>query len=347
MAPIASSGNRVEMTLGASASTKMTLSADKGFPNPQLLTQSPEIVNWSGEGTESSENVVELSIEGSDKIDLPIWVKNMRRRTIDITVHPIALLKDDGTIDAPNFIPTQQQLDLFINRVFEEQMNVRCSITLLPIRNIAWDIADGRKAGASAHYQFPMFQQFSSDPNSSIPPPSTISVPGDEKFDVRSANRSPEQAAVIAATNGNAAHVHVYLIGGNSGMRLLRFTTAAESDQLALTVGESLGGFADVDNEPAICWVDAERRNGGDNATKEAVLWTIAHEIGHHYLGSGHPDEETGKAPLQGSDLSHRLMLSGASPLRRSPPGVQLVKAEWDEADIRVEEVGEFRIPPN
>ena len=209
------------------------------------------------------------------------------------------------------------------------------------------DIADGRVAGASPHYQFPMVGQFSSDPNSSIPPPSTISVPGDEKFDVLSSNRSPEQAAVIAATSGNSAHVHVYLIGGNSGMRLLRFTTAAESAQLALTVGESLGGFADVGNEPAICWVDAERRNGGDKATMEAVLWTIAHEIGHHFTGRGHPDELVGVAPLPGSDLSNRLMLSGDSPLHRNPRGVQLVKAEWDDADTRVEEVGRVRRTPN
>lgn len=194
-----------------------------------------------------------------------------------------------------------------------------------------------------------MVERFPPDPNPTLPPPpSTVSIPGDGKFGIYGGNRSPEQAAVIAATNGNAAHLHVYLIGGHSGkgMRIIEAASLEQSDGPAVVVAGPLKGYADEGNAP-VCWVDAERSEGGEDASVEGVLWTIAHEVGHHFVGLGHPDELTGVAPLEGSDLGNRLMLSGTSSLRKNPRGIQLVKREWDEADIRVEEIGESRIPPN
>lgn len=75
----------------------------------------------------------------------------------------------------------------------------------------------------------------------------------------------------------------------------------------------------------------------------ELVLNTVAHEIGHIMIGTGHPDETDsregyGPARLQGTEAlyPHRLMYSQPSAIL----GIQLVKAEWDkiEAWLKIEE---------
>ena len=340
MAPIAGE-NRVEMTLGASDSMNMTLSADKGFPSPQLLTKSPETVSWSGEGTQSAESVVELSVEGGDKIDLPIKVKNMEWRQLDIVVHPIALSTAGGGPEPPRFLPSQQEIEDYLNRVFKKQANVHCRVTLPPIKSVNWDIADGSQAGTSPHYSSAMVSEYPPDPNSGIAPPTSISAPGDRAFDILPSTRSPEQAAVIAATQDHSeGHIHVYLIGGCSKMRTITQASEEQSpDQFAFVAGGVIGGTHDYGRLTGECWVDANRVSSYGRADKNDVLYTIAHEIGHYVVGDGHPDEEDGVAPLSNTDRSNRLMLSGKSPLRKNPPGIQLVKKEWDEAEERVDKL--------
>lgn len=62
--------------------------------------------------------------------------------------------------------------------------------------------------------------------------------------------------------------------------------------------------------------------------TKENLMQTIAHEIGHVMMGYGHPNipSEPGPAPLDGTPTEERLMHS-------LEPGKRLVKAEWDTAE--------------
>ncbi len=62
----------------------------------------------------------------------------------------------------------------------------------------------------------------------------------------------------------------------------------------------------------------------------QQVMETIAHEVGHVMLGEGHPDENTGDAPLLGTDRSQRLMCTFVN---RAPGSKLLVKSEWDEAE--------------
>ena len=72
-------------------------------------------------------------------------------------------------------------------------------------------------------------------------------------------------------------------------------------------------------------------------------MHTIAHEIGHFIIGSGHPDEpailDQGPAPLNGTELSYRLMVSGRAESRKGRLGLQLVKAEWDAAESNLAEI--------
>ncbi len=103
-----------------------------------------------------------------------------------------------------------------------------------------------------------------------------------------------------------------------------------------LPSGLQIVGLVDRSNNGAI--VLAGRAKATDNdRTPEAVIRTIAHEIGHVIVGEGHPDgthiesdpTSRGVAPLDGTEHQYRLMCSGFA---RKPDAKLLVKAEWDAA---------------
>ncbi len=333
MTPVGGAGNRVEMTLGTSASMNMTLSADKGFPNPSLLTQSPKIVNWFGEGIKGSEHVIKASIEGSDEIVLPIWAKNMQARNLRVTVHPITLIKPDGTKDEPDFIPTKTELEDYLNRVFREQINTTCSVNLKNVREVAWDASQGTN-------------DLTQVPNTDYPlaflEPS-FPMPNDGILDLNQSGTYHEPKLITETdntgnpgSNENTGHIQVYLVGGSTAIRTLLISgnpNNPNDDNVYFRSSGFAKGIAFTGHtNPRRCWI-------ADSALQdpEAGMHTIAHEIGHFIVGSGHPDEpaiqDQGPAPLQGTGLSHRLMVSGRSESRKSRLGLQLVKAEWDAAE--------------
>jgi hypothetical protein len=93
------------------------------------------------------------------------------------------------------------------------------------------------------------------------------------------------------------------------------------------TAGFALGGLADrASNMGAVV-----TRDSGIQLSDQKINENIAHEIGHILIGEGHPDQNDGYAPLEGTDRSKRLMNSGNS---RVPGAKLLVKTEWDRAEI-------------
>lgn len=136
-------------------------------------------------------------------------------------------------------------------------------------------------------------------------------------LDVASATTSltPDQITIINACGGvdPDAHIHIFIIGSNAGL-------GAEGDK----------GVTHVAG--ATCWISGGKFAGYQ--TKQHVLETIGHEIGHIFFGIGHPDEELpipqGPAPLKGTHRANRLMCKGASFNSNSR---LIVKAEWDAAE--------------
>ena len=76
------------------------------------------------------------------------------------------------------------------------------------------------------------------------------------------------------------------------------------------------------------CWILGSKF--GKNRNKPYLLDTIAHEVGHVFVGDGHPDRNDGPAPLPGTRHICRLMCSGPNSDGSSR---LLVKGEWDEAE--------------
>jgi hypothetical protein len=92
-------------------------------------------------------------------------------------------------------------------------------------------------------------------------------------------------------------------------------------------------GFGMTFRPGKTCWILGSSHP--DNRNQDDILDTIAHEVGHVFVGPGHPDEPgehaiKGPAPLPGTHHDLRLMTTGVTPTTRSRA---LVKGEWDEAE--------------
>lgn len=107
------------------------------------------------------------------------------------------------------------------------------------------------------------------------------------------------------------SHINVFIIGKN---------------------GDLNGGSGGTTPSQATCWILGKPVNG--YASKNDLLATVGHEMGHVFFGEGHPNEVgpiKGKAPLAGTDHTKRLMCRGQ--LSNSSSRL-IVKAEWDTAEI-------------
>jgi hypothetical protein len=129
---------------------------------------------------------------------------------------------------------------------------------------------------------------------------------------------SPDQSTIMAELPADppetTANIRVLLIGSNSRLD---------------SGGTSLGL---TNRQARTCWVLA--RSGVGYRKKQDVLDSIGHEVGHVFVGYGHPSEsikgDHGRAPLPGTEHHLRLMTKGNN---SSTESRILVKGEWDEAE--------------
>lgn len=123
---------------------------------------------------------------------------------------------------------------------------------------------------------------------------------------------SSEQTLIADAVAATDADIRIFLVSSEGGL-------SSAGDAYGMTC-----------RAQATCWVLGSRVL--ENRTGEFVMHTIAHEIGHVFVGYGHPDQriQQGPAPLPGTRHSDRLMCSGRNITSKSRI---LVKGEWDEAE--------------
>ena len=130
-----------------------------------------------------------------------------------------------------------------------------------------------------------------------------------------------EQGKILkAAPTDETSNVRVFLIPG--GVRI-------DGDSWGLTNRLS-----------RTCWIMADPSNN-PKFIIPPIAQTIAHELGHILVGPGHPDQDTGPAPLPSTRHLERLMVGGKAVNPQIPiTGNRLVKAEWDAAErwMQIEE---------
>ena len=125
-------------------------------------------------------------------------------------------------------------------------------------------------------------------------------------------NHSADQTTIVNAFMGLRADadIHLFLVGTSS------------------VIAQGAKGFA-VPGQ-ATTWVFVASTGGGSYNDEDDVMVVAGHEIGHVFLGVGHPDNSSfpGVAPLAGTVHTRRLMYSTPDANSRL-----LVKKEWDKAE--------------
>jgi len=310
MAPIGST-NPVWFSTAAREDLHISLTCSTANPTSTILKEGSLEVIWSGLGNQTIDGEVKLQGVGI------AGVKTMKRREIDVYVHPIASAIPGKPIKDPYNVPTEAQLQAYLDRVFEKQLNVKLQVHIKPVRAVNWDIA-----GPDSY-------------PGTFAIPAQASQPGDGVLDVKGPSNTPEQLAILNSDSYEEG-IQVFLVGGTP------FRHISQGDPVMVGL-ERLAGIADTykgSNDVQMVWVNSDRIRAGADAESSnqlsvaGVMNTTAHEIGHLIIGPDHPDEGAGPAPLDNSDPTvhaYRLMCSGAN--RNRDYGIQLLKAEWDNAE--------------
>jgi len=104
---------------------------------------------WHGTASETGDKEPSFNFNGT-VVDLPIAVKVMKRRALKVTVWLIPRLRANGTVDQPVYKPTKQELDDFLNSVYQPQVNMAFDCHVVETSPFEFDIADGTAFGAPA-----------------------------------------------------------------------------------------------------------------------------------------------------------------------------------------------------
>jgi hypothetical protein len=161
-----------------------------------------------------------------------------------------------------------------------------------------------------------------------------LPTPHDGFLETNLAMDSVEQNAFGTLRDPNA-DINVYVFGG---LGIRHWYDGGPPAYLYQFSGAT--GIAKIETRES--WVDGDY-SGVENLGYEAtgdmktkyVMHTIAHEMGHIIVGTGHPDVKTGPgpAPLLGTNHLERLMVSGGGKDRATKINCRLVKGEWDAAE--------------
>jgi hypothetical protein len=266
-----------------------------------------------------------MKLGTAQALNSPIGIKIMKRRTVKVTIHPIAWQdpNDSTKTLTPTYMPTHADLSAYLNKIYEKQINAHIEVTIKPL--IALDYSKMNAAEMQPN-------NFS---------PSGGPVLGDKSFDVAVDALSAEQLACTTLKD-LTADINVYVIGAKE-------MAAWYYDDFALKRWSSNYIFGVAWPESNEAWVDGTLQTAFDEQLNDAtpamkkmiVLDTIAHEMGHVIVGLGHPDQRAGPCPLAGTFHLERLMVSGGS--RDYSLQARLVKGEWDEAEEWLKKVPDKR----
>ncbi|WP_367871478.1 hypothetical protein [Luteolibacter sp. Populi] len=313
MAP-AGGTNSFKFVTNANPDCLLHLNLSAASLSTGVLSSNEQDVEISAALGASSQDVsIEIKNGTGTSLSSPVGVKVMKKRTVKVKVWPIKR-QFGGQSAEPVYVPTKADLDGYLNNIFKDQINIEFNC------DVATPVAI-------------QFEESSPDPTD-YGGPSGYSFPPDFGHgELNMADEFEGEAGAVANQADPSSHINIYLVGGvNQGRDVIWNPVHNTPATFPPWVGST-------DVEGRRCWVVGGTAGQTSGLTKESILGTISHEIGHVLLGLGHPNEDKeqarGIAPLPGTDHVHRLMCSGE---KRKKDGTSklLVKAEWDEADKRM-----------
>lgn len=316
-----SAGSASTWTIGTLTNTTFT---------PTSLDAAQEDLTIASSTGITAERQMTFTINGQTTNPAPIGIKAMKKRRVKLTLHPVTSRYDktkktsNNDDDAPDIVPTKAQLEDYLNKIYGKQVNAWFDVTVASPEIVEWDILTEADF-APAHHK----------PGEEVPY-------GNRWLDIFPTIPTSLEPFKIATEHSSDA-INLYVVGGLGGIRF-HSTTAGVVETKAIALG-----FADPANQNIYVDGDLLLTSLSNEQKLKQILNTIAHEVGHLIIGSGHPDEGGGKAPLgkeiTGSGIPpksyyQRLMGSGTVAVDREVRK-QLVKAEWDAAETWLNTHGE------
>lgn len=285
-------------------------------------------VNWRGSGTgiNSVETVILKTYGGAEHTALPVKVKAMKYRNVKVIVHSVTGAEIDPATDGfiklkqPVTVVTKQQIKDKLYEVFSRQINAWFSDLEIIEHTLDWDVAVTSDWGTP---ESPIVGNL-------IEPYNRLLDLGNNTEDNPPNQLRPEEAKLLGLIDPSSkADLHVFLVGGCSSIQ----THFGAGPYFFPGFDMLAAGRADTQRN--VVYIATQSLVGSNAIPIDEYLTTIAHEIGHLFVGIGHPDQGEGVAPLAGTAHVERLMFSNidgkvhASTLDEN----LLVKAEWDKAE--------------
>ena len=312
MAPVGGS-NTVRFRTPLNAVSTLKLQSNKVTFTPDLLNSADQQIQISSTATATEDVQPSLKLGNQvESLSVPIKLKVMKKRVVKVALHKVQGLGDIGIQTNPQYMPTEAQLEEYLDLVFGRQVNTTFDVTLY--------------LETGPHR--PNSEEIGID----------FDLNNDHKLGIDGSN--PELTAATphpkAGIANSTVNLDVWVIGGNVSMVYL--DGFVEKRALGAKIRETKiivdGDMANVSGLP-------------DGLKAASLLHTIAHEIGHVMSDNLHPGEQQHKSALiwDGNDgrdpnVKKRLMCSGFE-MNRKNPGTCLIKKEWDliEVWLKSEEV--------
>ncbi|QTN33680.1 hypothetical protein HZ994_15635 [Akkermansiaceae bacterium] len=314
MAPRGSYSKEIVIDAPIHETAPLTLSAEGitfgGQPEGTVTAPGQSLMIRAAPLTDTgSEILLDLKMGDNTSVSKPVGFKVMKYRKLKVTLwlitsdqNPPNTSPNDPNykpLRAPDFQPTKELLDNYLNDLFTPQLNVEfdCKIEENTVR---FDTATGAAYGA---------------------PPNALNAPTatNGHLDTQ-ADLSIEFDSIRAAGHDDDASINLYVVGGATYLFMRGWFP--DKNQFYFNFADGLS------NIPTRTCVIA---NGLRN-TDADFLDTIGHEIGHILVGEGHPDLGDNLSPLPGTNHGERLMRSGTKKKTGNSLGL-LVKREWDDAE--------------
>lgn len=312
MAPRGSDPKEIVIDAPVHETAPLTLSAEGitfgGQPQGTVTTPGQLLmIRAEPSAATGSEILLDLKMGDNTSVSKPVGFKVMKYRKLKVTFWlitsdpnpPNTSPNDPGYIPfrIPDFQPTKELLDNYLNDLFTPQLNVEFDSKIMT-NIVRFDTATGADYGA---------------------PAVELKAPNGY-LDTRN-SLDKEFSPIFNTGNDVDANINVYIIGGAISV----WTHELDFAGVNLAHGLPSDGVTNISRR--ICVI----ANGLSN-TNADFLDTIAHEIGHVLLGEGHPDLGDNLSPLPGTKHVERLMCSGH---KRKKDGSSrlIVKREWDSAE--------------
>jgi hypothetical protein len=340
MVPAGAGDTKFYIQSAACTTTPITLTGEGLTFTPATITQPKQLVSVSAAAGNTIDKAITMKIGDVQSISTPFKAKVMKPRVVKISILPTGYTAPQGTYQGVNIscgtLPTAAVIKAELDKIFQPQINVTFDVYVRPEIFRELDIATSNNF---------------LEGDERIGPPWLYKInqinAGDKKFDLAyDVNSVPGEADSPISTRESLAveknrsfeegsHLKIYILAGYDEFNIINYEL--ENYSVNNMLPGILGIAVPQDN---VCYMLAKILQ--DEPTQAGkFLQVMAHEIGHHFFGSGHPGNSSspGVAGLLGSQQYKRLMYQNIS--SKPAPNImrQCVKGEWDKAEKWLEKI--------